>query len=195
MKVIFRDVDPFNLWVWAQLKSNASTEEKEMLEEVLKAWFILGKLGGFNAMRLQVQRHTNAAAASVSNMRYELDDRDDSAAFFHAMSDCEYKDNWMRCWCACCVRARAVSARLIRCCLPRQGSTWAPRTSWRWTCSSTRCPASAKSARVRSGTRAACGADAPPARRHLPITQLVIGGINADWKEGADALRKQLDAE
>jgi hypothetical protein len=46
-----------------------------------------------------------------------------------------------------------------------------------------------------SGTHATCEADAPPARRHLPITQLVIGGINADWKEGADALRKQLDAE
>jgi hypothetical protein len=99
MRVVFRDVDPFNLWVWAQLKSNASTAEKELLEEVLKAWFIMGKLGGFNAMRLSVQRHANEVATSVSNMRYDADDRDNSAALFHAMGDCEFKDNWMRCWC------------------------------------------------------------------------------------------------
>jgi hypothetical protein len=99
MQVRFREVDPFNLWIWAQLQSNASAEQKETLGEVLKAWFILGKLGGFNAMRLQVQRHANTAGVSVSNMRYEVDDSDESAAFFHAMGDCEFKDNWMRCWC------------------------------------------------------------------------------------------------
>jgi hypothetical protein len=115
MRVVFCDVDPFNLWVWAQLKSNASTAEKELLEEVLKAWFIVGKLGGFNAMRLTVQRHANEVATSVSNMPYDADDRDNSAALFHAMGDCEFKDNWMRCWCARAAVLRAcVSDALTR---------------------------------------------------------------------------------
>jgi hypothetical protein len=31
--------------------------------------------------------------------------------------------------------------------------------------------------------------------RHLPIQQLVIGGVNADWAAGADAMRKLADDE
>ena len=32
-------------------------------------------------------------------------------------------------------------------------------------------------------------------RRHTPIVQLVVGGVNADWAEGADEMRKQLQEE
>ena len=101
MRVLFREVDPFNLWIWAQLRSNVSAEERELFGEVLKAWFILGKLGGFNALRLPVQRHANTVAASVSHMVYEVDEPvvgDGSGALFHAMGDPEFRDGWARCW-------------------------------------------------------------------------------------------------
>ncbi len=34
----------------------AASGEVEMCEEVLKSWFVLGRLGGFNTMNLQVQK-------------------------------------------------------------------------------------------------------------------------------------------
>jgi hypothetical protein len=40
---------------------------------------------------------------------------------------------------------------------------------------------------------AASWPDARP--RHLPIQQLIIGGVNADWAKGADAMRKLADEE
>jgi hypothetical protein len=98
LRVTFREVDPFDLWVWARIPANASSDDKELLGEVFKAWFILGKLGGFNALKLHVQRHADAGATSVSNMAYVDDASEADAALFHAMGDCEFKDNWMRCW-------------------------------------------------------------------------------------------------
>lgn len=98
MRVVFREVDPWNVWIWAQVRSNLVEEDRETLGEVLKAWFIVGKLGGFNSSNLQVQRHVNQAATSVSNMRYSAEERDESACVFHAMGEPEFKDNWMRCW-------------------------------------------------------------------------------------------------
>ena len=32
-------------------------------------------------------------------------------------------------------------------------------------------------------------------RRHLPIQQLIIGGVNADWAAGVDAMRALADDE
>ncbi len=101
MRVIFREVDPWNVWIWAQVRSNLLEEERDTLAEVLKAWFIVGKLGGYNSSNTQVQRHVNEVATSVSGMRYCVEERDESASVFHAMGDPEFKDSWMRCWCAC----------------------------------------------------------------------------------------------
>ena len=40
--------------VWFELYRPPSGREAEMLEEVLASWFMLGRLGAFNAQNLQV---------------------------------------------------------------------------------------------------------------------------------------------
>ena len=42
--------------VWFELHTPASADDMELLEVVLSSWFMLGRLGGFNAMNLQVCR-------------------------------------------------------------------------------------------------------------------------------------------
>ena len=97
LAVRFREVDPFNLWLWLRLPADARAEQRELLEEVLKAWYIMGRLGGFSSQNAQVAERA-AATGAVSHMPYAPDARDDSAACFHAMGDCEYRAPWLRCW-------------------------------------------------------------------------------------------------
>ena len=52
--VVFRQVDPFRLWVWVEFNQLPSAKDREMLESVVKAWFMLGKLGGYNSGNMQV---------------------------------------------------------------------------------------------------------------------------------------------
>ena len=42
------------LQIWMELHSTPGGGEVEMFEEVLKAWFVVGRLGGYNGMNLQV---------------------------------------------------------------------------------------------------------------------------------------------
>ena len=41
------------LQLWLEFVQSPSSREQELLESVLKAWFMLGKLGGFNSSNLQ----------------------------------------------------------------------------------------------------------------------------------------------
>ena len=100
MRVTFREVNQFSLWVWAELNPKASTEDKEVLAEVFKAWYVLGKLGAFNDSRLQVAEHAIATVHAISHMPYRVATKAEEPCYFHAMGDCEFKGNWMRCWCA-----------------------------------------------------------------------------------------------
>jgi len=38
-----------------EMHNSPSEGEQEMVEEVLKSWFMIGRLGGFNGMNLQVR--------------------------------------------------------------------------------------------------------------------------------------------
>ena len=40
--------------LWMEMYEAPSEGEAEMVEEVLKSWFMVGRLGGFNGMNLQV---------------------------------------------------------------------------------------------------------------------------------------------
>ena len=98
MRVTFRDVNQFSLWVWAELNPKASAEDKEVLAEVFKAWYVLGKLGAFNDSRLQVAEHAIQTVHAISHMPYRVATKAEEPCYFHAMGDCEFKGNWMRCW-------------------------------------------------------------------------------------------------
>lgn len=39
--------------IWLEMAKAPSARERELLETVLEAWFILGRLGGFNTLNMQ----------------------------------------------------------------------------------------------------------------------------------------------
>lgn len=95
MKVEFRECDFFDLWIWLEFSTVPSAMEQQYVEEVFSSWFLLGKLGGFNAENLQVQD----TGLDISYMDYNQDAAADSfMALMHNMSDLEYQSTWGRCW-------------------------------------------------------------------------------------------------
>jgi hypothetical protein len=95
MNVIFREFDPFNVWIWLEFETVPSELEKQYIEELFHSWFLLGKLGGFNAENLQVQD----TGIELSYLDYDLSTMDDSLmALMHNMGEFEYQGIWGRCW-------------------------------------------------------------------------------------------------
>lgn len=95
MEIQFREIDPFNVWIWLQFSTIPSRQERQYIEEVFDSWFYLGKLGAFNAENLQVQD----TGVSLSYMDYDSDGYDKSMlALMHNMGEVEYEGTWARCW-------------------------------------------------------------------------------------------------
>jgi hypothetical protein len=95
MQIHFREFDPFDLWIWLEFSTVVSEREKQYLEEVFDSWFLLGKLGGFNAENLQVQE----VGLEISYMHYDQDTATDSLiSLMHNKGDFEYEGSWARCW-------------------------------------------------------------------------------------------------
>lgn len=95
MQVNFREFNPFDVWFWLEFNTVPSEQEKQYIEEVFDSWFLLGKLGGFNAENLQVQD----TGIEISYMNYELEQTDRfSVALMHNMGQFEYQETWGRCW-------------------------------------------------------------------------------------------------
>ncbi|MBD3882672.1 DUF3531 family protein [Phormidium tenue FACHB-886] len=95
MKVEFRECDFFDLWIWLEFTTIPSEAERQYVEEVFNSWFLLGKLGGFNAENLQVQE----TGLEISYMEYSQETAEGSfMALMHNMSEFEYESNWGRCW-------------------------------------------------------------------------------------------------
>ena len=97
--VRFREVNPFNCWIWVESHNAIAEMEKPLFEEVFKAWFVLGKLGGFNSYNMQAGENFD----SVSFMDYSMEQAhefstDTSSHVFHEMSEVEYKAEWARVW-------------------------------------------------------------------------------------------------
>ncbi len=95
MEVQFRECDWFNLWIWVEFREQPVEQERQYLAETLNSWFLLGKLGGFNAENLQVQE----SGADISYLNYDEDMANDSlGALMHNMGEVEYQENWARVW-------------------------------------------------------------------------------------------------
>ena len=95
MDVQFRELDPFNCWIWLRFAQPPGQGERNYVEAVFDSWFVLGKLGGFNAENLQAHE----AGADLSWLGWD----DDSAgralpALMHDMSAMEYQGDRGRCW-------------------------------------------------------------------------------------------------
>jgi hypothetical protein len=95
MQVLFRECNPFDLWIWLEFSTVPSPMEREYVEEVFNSWFLLGKLGGFDAENLQVQD----VGLDISYMDYDDKAADNSLmALMHNKSEFEYEGTWGRCW-------------------------------------------------------------------------------------------------
>jgi hypothetical protein len=95
MQVQFREFNPFDLWIWLEFSTVPSQMEKEYVEEVFNSWFLLGKLGGFDAENLQVQD----IGLDISYMEYDEEQADSSLmALMHNKGEFEYQGTWGRCW-------------------------------------------------------------------------------------------------
>jgi hypothetical protein len=95
MEVRFRDVDPFNCWIWLRFSQSPGSAERGYVETVFDSWFFLGKLGGFNAENLQAHE----AGADLGWLAYEVDGAERALpALMHNMAQLEYRDEWARCW-------------------------------------------------------------------------------------------------
>jgi hypothetical protein len=95
MQVHFREFNPFDVWFWLEFSTVPSDQEKQYIEEIFDSWFLLGKLGGFNAENLQVQE----TGIDISYMNYEVEIADQSlTSLMHNMGALEYQGTWGRCW-------------------------------------------------------------------------------------------------
>lgn len=95
MDVQFREFNPFDVWIWLEFTTVPSMAEKQYIEEVFDSWFLLGKLGGFNAENLQVQD----MGIEISYMEYSQQVAGQSMmAVMHNMGEVEYQGVWGRCW-------------------------------------------------------------------------------------------------
>ena len=98
MLVRFGEFKSNNLWIWVESHNPIAEQEEPLVDEVFKAWFVLGKLGGFNSENMQVQSNF----FEVSRMTYDMElangESDVPACVFHAMGGPEYKGRWARAW-------------------------------------------------------------------------------------------------
>lgn len=95
MKIEFREINPFDVWIWLRFSTVPSDREKQFVEELFNSWFYLGKLGAFNAENLQVQDTGN----DISYLNYDQDGYQNSLlALMHNMGEFEYNGDWGRCW-------------------------------------------------------------------------------------------------
>ena len=95
MEVRFREVDPFNCWIWLRYSDIPSKGEIDYINGVFDSWYVIGRLGGFNSENLQ----THDIGADVSWMNYENDNSDSGLpSLMHNLGQFEFKGCWARCW-------------------------------------------------------------------------------------------------
>ena len=95
MDIRFREVDPFNCWLWIRFSEPPSQGERNYVDGVFDSWYVIGRLGGFNAENLQV----HDAGSDLSWMTYDNDGAESAMpALMHNMGQLEYQNDWGRCW-------------------------------------------------------------------------------------------------
>ena len=95
MQVRFREVDPFNCWIWLHFQDVPSKAEIDYVDGVFDSWYVIGRLGGFNASNLQSQEE----GADLSWMSYSNEEGSNAMpALMHNLGQLEYQGQWARCW-------------------------------------------------------------------------------------------------
>ena len=95
MKVCFREVDPFNCWIWLRFQNVPSQAERDYIDGVFDSWYVIGRLGGFNAANLQSQEE----GSDLSWMNYDNEEAANVLpSLMHNIGQLEYQGEWSCCW-------------------------------------------------------------------------------------------------
>ena len=95
MEVYFREVDPFNCWIWLRFSHPPSEGERNYVNGVFDSWYVIGRLGGLNAENLQVHEE----GSDLSWMSYDNEEASKALpALMHNVAQLEYQAQWARCW-------------------------------------------------------------------------------------------------
>jgi len=94
MEVSFREVDPFNCWIWLKFADVPGKGEIDYINGVFDSWYVIGRLGGFNSENMQ----THEMGSDVSWMNYENDIATGLPSLMHNLGEFEFNGCWARCW-------------------------------------------------------------------------------------------------
>ena len=95
MDVHFREMDPFNCWIWIHFADIPGDGEKNYINGIFDSWYVIGRLGGFNAENLQSHDH----GSDLSWMIYENEESGSALpSLMHNLGEFEYQGQWARCW-------------------------------------------------------------------------------------------------
>jgi len=95
MDVRFREVDPFNCWIWIRFEQPPSQGEKNYVDGLFDSWYVIGRLGGFNAGNMQAHQ----GGSDLSWLSYNNDEHSSNLpALMHNLGQLEYQNEWARCW-------------------------------------------------------------------------------------------------
>lgn len=73
MQIVFREIEDFsNVWVWAEFYNYPGEKDRENFEEACKAFYIVGRLGGFNSLNLQARREMPPVACHAASRSVTL---------------------------------------------------------------------------------------------------------------------------
>lgn len=94
MKVTFRDFDATNAYIWLELYSPPSEKDMEVIGGVFRSWYLLGRLGAFNSLNLQISKSPADQGLSYNEKEVE----GVLPAYFHNVGTLEFQDNLGRLW-------------------------------------------------------------------------------------------------
>ena len=95
MNVLFREVDPFNCWIWIKFFEFPTEAEKNYLDALFDSWYVLGRLGGFNSENLQ----SHGEGSDLSWISYDNELANNVIpSLMHNLGQMEYQTKWGRCW-------------------------------------------------------------------------------------------------
>ncbi|CAM6100949.1 unnamed protein product [Calypogeia fissa] len=95
MAVVFKaDFDATDTFMWLELYGEPSDGDVETIGNILTSWYMLGKLGSFNSMNMQLTE-----LPIDLKLSYSIEKANEALpSVFHNISDLEFQENWGRFW-------------------------------------------------------------------------------------------------
>lgn len=94
MKVSFSDFDAMDSYIWMELYNTPSEKDIDIIGSVIRAWYLLGCLGGYNSLNMQLTRvPVNERLSYNEKVEDEI-----LPACFNNIGELEFQHNWGRFW-------------------------------------------------------------------------------------------------